>query len=152
MSDRISYHKIAPNSATALLAQKKYIDSCSIDPKLRYLVELRVSQINGCVYCCDKHSQEARSVGETQQRLDCLPAWRDCAFFDEREKAALDWAESLTYISKTGAPDETYNALHNHFSEIEIVDLTHIIAMMNLWNRLAVAFRMPVAPRKVKND
>jgi AhpD family alkylhydroperoxidase len=113
----------------------------SIGRKLRALIELRVSQINGCAYCVDLHTTEARANGETQQRLDCLPVWRECSFFAESERAALAWAEAVTHVSSTGAPDDLYDALKAHFSDQQIVDLTIIIAQMNAWNRIAVGFR-----------
>ena len=115
-------------------------DMPSIDKKLRAVVELRVSQINGCAYCVDLHTTEARRAGETTQRLDCLTVWREVTFFDEAEKAALEWAETITTVATSGAPEHLYNALAEHFSEEEVVDLTLIIAQMNAWNRLAISF------------
>ncbi len=105
------------------------------------LVEMRVSQINGCAFCLDMHATDARKLGERQQRLDCLPAWGECELFDAAEKAALAWAEALTDVSHTHAPDEAYDALTGHFSEQQIVDLTLIVAMINCWNRIAIAHR-----------
>jgi len=143
---RIAYAQAAPEAVKALVGVKAYTNNCSIDARLRALIELRVSQINGCVYCIDLHSREARHAGETQQRLDCLPAWREAPFFDEREKAALGWAESVTRVADTGIPDEDYELAHKHFSDKELVDLTVIIGMMNTWNRIAIGFRqMPQA-------
>lgn len=137
--ERLDYAALNDKATNAIIGVGKYLGS--IDKKLRALVELRVSQINGCVYCVDLHSTEARAEGETQQRLDCLPVWREAKFFDERERAALDWAEAVTLIADTHAPDVTYNALANHFNEQEIVDLTLIVSRMNALNRLAVGFR-----------
>ena len=139
MIERLSYGVINPKAIQSMLATKKHMPS--IDVKLRALIELRISQINGCVYCVDLHSNEARDAGETQQCLDCLPAWRECPFFDDRERAALAWAEAVTNLPETGAPDETYDQLFAHFSEQEIVDLTFIVSHMNALNRLAVSFR-----------
>jgi AhpD family alkylhydroperoxidase len=102
---------------------------------------LRTSQINGCSYCVDLHSREARAAGEGQQRLDCLPVWRETELYDERERAALAWAESVTLVSQTGVPDDVFEELQRHFSEKEIVDLTFIVASMNAWNRMAISFR-----------
>lgn len=138
---RLAYHEAAPQAFEALAATRKYLATCSISPQLRALVELRVSQINGCAYCVDKHSREARQAGERQQRLDCLPAWRECSFYDDRERAALAWAESLTRIEMTQAPDEHYAKVREQFSDRDLVDLTLIISMMNMWNRLAISFR-----------
>ena len=138
MIERLDY--IAINSAAIeSLAQAK--DRMpSIDKKLRAIVELRVSQINGCVYCVDLHSRQARAAGETQQRLDCLPVWQECPFFEDSERAALAWAEAVTLLSESKAPAPLFEALRPHFSDKQIVDLTLIIAQMNAWNRLAVSF------------
>jgi len=147
MIKRINYRKSHPKVLEELGGLYKHLQT--IDPKLRALVELRVSQINGCVYCVDLHSNQAREAGEKQQRLDCLPAWRECPFYDERERAAFAWAEALTHISETGAPDDVYDALREHFSETEIVDLTFIISLMNTWNRVAIGFRALPSERNV---
>ena len=139
MIDRVNYIEINSKACTGLLAVNKHITS--IDDKLRAMVELRVSQINGCVYCVDLHATQARAAGETQQRVDCVAAWRECPFFDASEKAAFAWAEALTHISETYAPDNLYDSLKDHFSDEQIVDLSLIISLMNAWNRLAVGFR-----------
>jgi AhpD family alkylhydroperoxidase len=105
MARRIAYHQVAPDALKSLAATRPYIESSGIEPRLRALVELRVSQVNGCAYCVDLHSREARRAGEAQQRLDCLPVWRETPFFDDRERAALAWAESVTLVPQTGVPD-----------------------------------------------
>lgn len=138
MIERLDYVSIN-GPAIASMAKAKN-DMPSIGRKLRAVIELRVSQINGCAYCVDLHTQEARLAGETPQRLDCLTVWREVQFFDDAEKAALEWAEAITKVASSGAPDRLYNALSDHFSENEIVDLTLIIAQMNAWNRLAISF------------
>jgi AhpD family alkylhydroperoxidase len=145
MRTRASYYKLNRPAVDALNSVGKQVPS--IDAKLRALVELRVSQINGCAYCVDLHSTQARSHGETQQRLDCLPAWWECDFFDEAEQAAFRWAEALTEIASKRAPDVLYEALKPHYSEQQIVDLTFIIAAMNAWNRVAIAHRTHPAKR-----
>lgn len=145
MIERLDYVALNTPAITAMAAAKGKMSS--IDDRLRALVELRVSQINGCVYCVDLHSAEARKAGETQQRLDCLPVWRECAFYDGHERAALDWAEAVTLVSTDGAPEALYQALFTHFSEIQIVDLTLIVAQMNAWNRLAISFGHAPEPR-----
>lgn len=152
MSHRIAYHQIAPDALKALSATRPYIESCSIEPRLRALVELRASQINGCAYCVDLHSREARSAGETQQRLDCLPVWRETSFFSDRERAALAWAESVTRVSETGVPDSVYEAVRKHFSEKDLVDLTLIVSVINAWNRIAISFRKGPAARTEKQE
>jgi uncharacterized peroxidase-related enzyme len=139
MSTRVNYYQLNKPAMDALGAVSKQFGS--IDPKLRALVELRVSQINGCVYCVDMHSTQAREHGETQQRLDCVCVWHEAPFFDEKERAAFAWAESLTNISQTHAPDDVYAQVAAHFDEKQIVDLTLIISMMNMWNRVAISHR-----------
>lgn len=141
MAKRIDYKRVAPEAVQALGATKPYIQSTDVTPRLRALLELRTSQINGCSYCVDLHSREARAAGEGQQRLDCLPVWRETELYDDRERAALAWAESVTLVSQTGVPDEVFEELQRRFSEKEIVDLTLIVASMNAWNRMAISFR-----------
>ena len=139
MIERLDYIEINSKVVNGLLATNKHITS--IDDKLRAMVELRISQINGCVYCVDLHATQARAAGETQQRLDCLAAWRECPFFDDAERAAFAWAEAVTHLPETGAPDDLFEGLKAHYSDQQIVDLTIVISMMNAWNRLAVGFR-----------
>ena len=138
---RADYFKHKPDLINQLRALTKSQESFTLDPKLRALVETRVSQINQCAYCVDLHSQEARKLNETQQRLDGLTVWHDSPFFDSREKAALAWAESLTLISETHAPDPVYAELQKHFTENEIVELGLSISLANFWNRMASGFR-----------
>jgi AhpD family alkylhydroperoxidase len=148
MSTRLDYRTVAPGAVQALASVGKYLHAEKFDPKLKALVELRVSQINGCAYCLDIHTQEARAAGESQQRLDCLSAWRETTFYTEKEQAALAWTESLTLIAKTHAPDDVYQAVSKNFSEKELVDLTMVIVNMNAWNRVAIGFHkhVPVRP------
>ena len=138
MIHRINYVSVN-GPAIADMAQAKS-QITSIAPRMRAMIELRVSQINGCAYCVDLHSTEARDAGETRQRLDCLTVWRDVAFFSDAEKAALAWAEAITQVAEQGEPDDLYAALLTHFTELQIVDLTLIIAQMNAWNRVAIGF------------
>lgn len=145
MIERLDYASIN-GPAIAAMAQAKTKMS-SIDRKLRAILELRISQINGCSYCVDLHNTEARAAGETAQRLDCLIVWREVPFFSDAEKAALAWAEAVTTISQNGAPNALFDALSTHFSEKQIVDLTLIIAQMNAWNRLAISFEHLPDPR-----
>jgi AhpD family alkylhydroperoxidase len=147
MSTRLDYREAAPQAVQALSSVGKYLHAEKFDPKLKALAELRVSQINGCAYCLNLHTQEARAQGESQQRLDCLSAWRETMFFTAREQAALAWAESLTLIAETHAPEEVYQEAAKHFSGKELVDLTMVIVNMNAWNRLAIGFHKPVPVR-----
>ncbi len=148
MAERIAYRKVAVDTYKALLGVHQHLARVFPDAKLRALIEIRVSQINCCAYCLDMHTTEARHLGETQQRLDCVAAWREAPFFTERERAALAWAESLTHIAETHAPDELYAEVKKHFPEKELVDLTAAIGMINLWNRMSVAFRSEPKERK----
>ncbi len=141
MIKRAAYIKTAPEAVKAFSAGANYLDTSSIEPKLRRLVDLRVSQINGCAYCVDLHSRQLRDLGETEQRIDCLVVWREVPFYDERERAALEWAEAVTRIEDTHAPDSVYEYVAEQFPEKELVDLTWVIANMNLWNRIAIGFR-----------
>lgn len=143
---RIDYFKAKPEVITRLRTLTAEQERFTLDEKLRALVELRVSQINGCVYCTDLHSREARERGETQQRLDSLPVWRESPFFTDRERAALAWGESLTLIAQTHAADAEYEAVRKHLSDVEVVELSLAISLANFWNRMAGGFRrMPAA-------
>jgi AhpD family alkylhydroperoxidase len=148
MSERMAYRTVAADTYQALLGVHHHLTKVFPDARLRALIEIRVSQINGCAYCLDLHATEARQLGETQQRLDCLAAWREAPFFTERERAALAWAESLTHVAETRAPDDVYAAVKKHFTDKELVDLTAAIGMINLWNRMSVAFRSGPKERK----
>lgn len=141
MQPRIDYRKYAQQPLQSMLALEKYISESGLDPKLVHLVKMRASQINGCAYCLDMHSLDARAEGESEQRLYTLDAWRETPFFTDRERAALAWTEALTLISHTHAPDDVYDEVKKQFSEKEIVDLTFVIGTINLWNRLAISLR-----------
>jgi AhpD family alkylhydroperoxidase len=141
MQPRIDYRKYAQEPLQQLLAIEKYIAESGLEPKLIHLIKMRASQINGCAYCLDMHSIDARAAGESEQRLYTLDAWRETPFFSERERAALAWTEAVTLISQTHAPDDVYAEMQKHFSEKEIVDLTLVAAMINLWNRVAITTR-----------
>jgi AhpD family alkylhydroperoxidase len=141
MTERLSVAATSPEAVKVLLGFGSYLRSRELDTRLRDLVDIRVSQINGCAFCLDMHCREARDAGETQQRLDCLAAWRETDLFSAREKAALAWAEAVTLLSHTHVPDDVYAAVREHFSEAEIVDLTMVVIAINSWNRLSVSFR-----------
>ena len=141
MSQRMNYGSVAPGAIRALLHVNDYISESSISPRLRYLAEVRTSQINGCGYCIQVHWRQALDAGENEARLDALEDWRDSSLFTERERAALAWVEDVTRIAESRAPDASYAALHEHFNDREIVDLTFIVMSMNAWNRLAISFR-----------
>ena len=138
---RIDYFQAKPEFITQLRKLTKSQENFTLEARLRALVETRVSQINGCVYCTELHLREARALSERQQRLDMLPVWQESPLFDAREKAALAWAESLTLIAETHAADPAYLALQKHFSDEEIVELSLSISLANFWNRMAGGFR-----------
>ncbi len=142
MSERLDYKAASPDGLKALLTLNSFVKDLGIEPKLRALVEIRISQINGCAFCVDQHSMEARSEGESQQRLDSLVVWDESPFFSDRERAALDWAESVTLCADSGVPDEVYLEARQMFSEKELVDLTYLVINMNGLNRIGVSFRM----------
>jgi AhpD family alkylhydroperoxidase len=114
-----------------------------MDPRLFELVKIRASQLNGCAYCIDMHTKDARLAGETEQRIYALSAWRETPFFNARERAALEWTESVTRLGETHVPDDVHAAVAAVFDEDEIVALTFAVVVINAWNRLAVSFRVP---------
>lgn len=141
MEPRMSYGKAAPGIMSAMHGLESYLAECGLEPRLKELVKLRASQINGCAFCVDMHSLDARALGETEQRLYALPVWHETPFFTERERAALLWAEKLTLISVDHVPDEVYEQVRQHFTDKELADLSLLIATINAWNRLAISFR-----------
>lgn len=141
MKQRLDAMKAAPDGVAALLGVENYVHESGLDVKLLTLVKVRVSQINGCANCLHMHTLEAKKLGETDVRLYLLDAWHESAMYSARERAALRWAESLTHISKTHAPDEDYEAARAEFSEKELADLSIAIGMINLWNRLSIGAR-----------
>jgi AhpD family alkylhydroperoxidase len=141
MSARIDYAAVAPDFYKALMGAYMVLKKSGFDVNLMNLVFQRVSQINGCAYCVDTHGRDLRAAGETPERLDGLAAWDESPYFSEREKAALAWAEAVTNIATSRAPDAVYDAMRRHFSEVDATNLTYAIAMMNMLNRIAVAMR-----------
>jgi AhpD family alkylhydroperoxidase len=141
MESRIDVAKVDPKAYHAMLALETYIHQSSLEKPLLELMKMRASQINGCAYCLDMHSKDARAAGETEQRLYELNAWRETPFYSERERAALAWTESLTLVSETHVPDEVFEEVKKHFSEAEIVALTMAVVAINSWNRIAVSLR-----------
>lgn len=144
MQPRIDYTKVSPDAVKAMFGLQAYVNRSSLEHSLLHLVKMRASQINGCAYCIDMHSKDARAAGETEQRLYALNAWRETPFYTPRERAALAWTETITLIGDGHAPDAAYAEVREHFSESEIVDLTLAIVAINGWNRLSIAFRTPV--------
>ena len=144
MTPRIDYHKVAPDAFKAMLDLEAGVHRTSLEPALIELVKMRVSQINGCGYCLDMHSKDARAAGETEQRLYVLPAWREAPFYSARERAALAWAEAVTLVSGNDLDDELYQHVREQFDEKGLVELTLAIIAINGWNRLAIACRADV--------
>lgn len=141
MEPRLNYSKIAPEGVEGLSKLEGYVRKSGLEHSLLELVKLRVSQLNGCAYCIDMHTKDARTNGESEQRLYGVSAWHEAPFYSERERAALAWTEAVTLISEDHVPDEVCAEARAHFSEKELVDLTLGIIAINSWNRLAVSFR-----------
>ena len=141
MTPRIDYRQFGQEALQAMLALEKYLSGCGFDHKFMHLLKLRASQINGCAYCIDMHSIDARAAGETEQRLYALDAWRETPFFDDRERAGLAWIEAVTLVSQGHVADAVYDQARQYFSEKELVDLTYLASTINAWNRLAIALR-----------
>jgi AhpD family alkylhydroperoxidase len=141
MDARLDYAKTAPDGLKAMFGLEQYGRHSGLESALLELVKIRASQINGCAFCLDMHSKDARAAGETEQRLYALSAWRETPFFSERERAALAWTETVTRVSETHVPNEIYENVRQHFTEKELVDLTLAIVAINGWNRLAISFR-----------
>ena len=154
MSARFSYYD-NPEALKPLFAMKTYIDHSGLEKSLTHLVMLRASQLNGCAYCIDMHSKEARADGETEQRLYLLQAWREAPFYSARERAALAWCEAVTRLDPVhGVPDDVYEQARAEFSERELMDLNLLVIMINGWNRIAIPSKTEVgsfqpASRKV---
>ena len=141
MEARMDYARAAPGAMRAMRGLESYLATCGLEASLKELVRVRVSQLNGCAYCLDMHTIDARALGESEQRLYVLPAWQECPFYSERERAALLWAEKLTLIAVDHVPDEVYAQVREQFSEEELANLTLLIGTINAWNRFAISFR-----------
>ena len=148
MKPRMNFYHAAPEAMKAMMALENQIASSGLEQSLMELVKTRASQINGCAFCIDMHTRDARKRGETEQRLYLLNAWREAPCYTDRERAALAWTEAVTLIAETHAPDNVYDEVRAHFSEAETVNLTMLIGAINTWNRLSIAFRA-IPPVKV---
>ena len=143
-NQRLRYPKVAPDAYRAMLALEEYVRSSGIEEPLLHLVKLCASYLNGCAFCVDMHTKDARAGGETEQRLYAIPVWRETPFFTPRERAALAWTEAVTKLGREGVPDEAYDEARAHFSEADLVKLTMAVVVINGWNRLSIAFRTEV--------
>jgi AhpD family alkylhydroperoxidase len=153
MEPRLNYATAAPGGVKAMLDLEKYVRGCGLEYPLMELVKMRASQINGCAYCLDMHSKDARAAGETEQRLYGLSAWEEAPYYTPRERAALAWTEAVTRVADTHVPDAVYEEVRPHFTDKELVDLTYAVIAINAWNRLAIPFRSPAGtyqPPKAK--
>jgi AhpD family alkylhydroperoxidase len=142
MHTRLDWYKVSPNAYKAMAGLEGFVRNSGLEPALLELVRMRASQINGCAYCLDMHSKDARAAGETEQRLYALSAWRETPFYTERERAALAWTEALTLVHVDHVPDHVYDEVRKQLTEEETVALTMAVVAINGWNRLAIGFRM----------
>ncbi len=142
MKPRLNYGKVAPGIYDAMDALDRYLGECGLERRLLYLVQLRASQLNGCAYCLDMHWKDLRAIGETEQRLYSLDAWRECPYYTDRERAALAWAEAVTRVADGHVSEAVYDEARRHFGEKELADLTLAAATINAWNRLSIAARL----------
>lgn len=152
MSTRLDYYTVAPAGLKALYGLEHYLRTSALDPALLELVKLRASLINGCAYCVEVHTKDARARGETEERLFAVPVWRETPYFTDRERIALAWTEAVTEIGRAGVSDALYAEAGAVFDEKDLVDLTLAVIAINAWNRLAIPFRRPVGrytPAKV---
>jgi len=145
---RLNPYKASPKAYQAMLALEQFVDSCGLERPLLELVKMRASQINGCAYCLDMHSKDARALGETEQRIYLMNAWREAPFYTERERAALEWTEAVTLVSESHVPDDVYERVKARFTPEELANLTLAVVAINGWNRLSVAFRAVPGPYK----
>jgi AhpD family alkylhydroperoxidase len=149
MKPRLDFYKAAPDTIKALLALENQVRASGLEPSLFELVKIRASQINGCAFCINMHTQDARKQGETEQRIYLLDAWREAPAYTDRERAALAWTEAVTLVSETHVPDDVYEQVRTQFSDAELVNLTMLVGAINAWNRIAISFRA-IPPVKVK--
>lgn len=139
LEQRIDYYNLAPEAMKIMMEMEKYTKTTGLDRKLRELIKIRASQINGCAYCINMHTADARKMGETEQRLYCISAWRECTFYTEAEKAALELTEHITLIPAKRVPDKLYQRVREHYDEKQYIDLVLIINQINSWNRISIA-------------
>jgi AhpD family alkylhydroperoxidase len=141
MTPRLDYYSTAPDVLAPMLQLERAVSSSGLEHSLIHLVKTRASQINGCAFCIEMHTRDARKAGESEARLYLLNAWREAPHYTPRERAALAWTEALTLVARTGAPDADYDGLDAHFTAEEKVKLTLLICTINSWNRIAIGFR-----------
>jgi len=152
VEQRLDVAKVAPAAGRAMFALEKFVRESGLETSLLELMRLRASQINGCAYCIDMHTKDARAGGETEQRLYTLSVWRETPFFTGRERAALEWTEAVTDITRNDVPDDLYIRVRKEFNEGELVNLTMAVIAINGWNRLAIPFRVVPGTYQRKQD
>lgn len=152
MKERLKFSQASPEAYGAMSKLSDYVTHCGLEHTLLELVKTRASQINGCAFCIDMHTKDARAQGETEQRLHLLSVWREAPFYSDRERAALAWCEALTRLPEQEIDDDLYDEVYRQFSEKELVDLSLAIITINGWNRLAKPFRTPAGSYKPKAD
>lgn len=152
MQQRIDFMKVAPGGYRAMAGLEQYLHQSSLETPLLHLVKLRASQVNGCAYCIDMHWKDLRAIGETEQRLYGLDAWRESPYYSDRERAALEWTEAVTLITQGHVEDAVYEEVRKQFSETELADLTIALATINAWNRLAIAARSTAGQYQPKQE
>lgn len=138
---RLDVQAAAPGAVKALYGVHQYVHSSGLEAELLHMIYLRASQMNGCAFCTDMHWKDARAAGVTEQKLSLLTAWREAPLFSDRERAALEWTESVTFIASNHVPEAIYKIVQSQFTETELVNLTLAVGAINSWNRLAIAFR-----------
>jgi AhpD family alkylhydroperoxidase len=138
---RLAYDKASPELYKAMLGLEAAVRRSGLEHPLLELIKVRSSQINGCAFCIDMHTKDARAAGETEQRLYALSAWRETPFFTDRERAALAWTEAVTLVAQGHVPDDVYDQARAQFTDKELADLTWAVAAINAWNRVAISFR-----------
>lgn len=142
MKNRISIKDLEPDAYTAMMALENYSTNTQVSPKLKELIKIRASQINGCAYCIDMHTEDALKEGESERRIFLLPSWKESHLFSDQEKAVLQLTEEITNISMGGVSDETYNRVLGYFEENMTAQLIMLIILINSWNRIAVSTKM----------
>jgi AhpD family alkylhydroperoxidase len=141
---RIDYKQLVPAALRAQQGLEAYVRGSGLDRSLLHLVKLRASYVNGCAFCVDMHTKDARLSGEQEQRLYAVPVWRQTPFFTARERAALAWTDAVTELGHAHVPDDAFEHVREHFTDVEIVNLTMAVVAINGWNRIAIALRQPV--------
>jgi len=147
---RIDYAAANPGALRAVAGVEQYVRQSGLDHTLLHLIKLRASYMNGCAYCVDMHTKDARTASESEQRLYAVPVWHETPFYTPRERAALAWTEAVTEIGRDGVPGELFDEVSTHFTEQEIVDLTMAVIAINAWNRLAISFGTEVGSYMAK--